>query len=256
MREKELKSAILDIEIPREMEQRLLNNCKEKQRRPVFNYRRPVWAAAACILVFVMLFGYPYLAKSPGSGNIELKMGESPLVIKAYASSPNGEIVYEDMNTGTEILMGRYSMGISSVPGFPFQFSYPGTTIELTVDKGELILWNRSPGGGYIETAGNPHNISEQGTVYWRPIMRDSTTNEYLPGLADSAIIDYKITKKGHIIGIGMIKIDTTNPEAGAYSAKLILSTGFPKVDGKYQRVTEQDIQRIREEALKEHDAD
>jgi hypothetical protein len=248
MKEKELKSAILDIEIPKGMDQRLIEGCKGRQRRPVFNHRRPLLAAAACILAFVMLFGYPYLTKSPGSGNLELKMGESPLVIKVHASSRNGEIIFEDMKPGAKILRGGYPAGISSVPGFPFEFSYPGTTIELAVDNGEFIIHNY-----VIERLGNTYTINEEGLVYWRPIIHDSNTNELLPGLVEDAVIDYKIIENGHIVGMGIIKISQEN---FVYSAELILSTGFPKVGGKYQRVTEEDIKRIREEALEGYDAD
>lgn len=66
-------------------------------------------------------------------------------------------------------------------------------------------------------------------------------------GKAESAAIEYLILDGDHIVGYGLIQLSSTDR---VYSAKLVLSTGFPKVDGKYQKVTEEKLQEIRQEIL------
>ncbi len=247
MNKKELKTSILGIEIPEEIEQRLIKGVKVKQKRPIYRYKRPI-LVAACMMI-IMLIGIPYFSQNPSNGNIHLTIGESPLIVKAYAATTDGEIEFEDMPVGTEIVIGGYSIAMSVVPGFPFRFYYPNSTIEVTVDNGGLITWE----DGRIENKGNTHIISgdgemDWGNILWRPFKpgkNDETSSE----LAESAIIDYVVMENGNIVGMGIIKISSEN---WFYTAELVMSIGFPKVDGAYQRVTEKDILRIREDALGE----
>ena len=247
MQKNDLKATIMDIKIPDEMEQRLIKNCISKKKRGNFNYRKPVFAAVACMLVVIMSFGIPYFTKSPTTGNIELIMGNSPLIVRAYAVGGHEEMVFEDMSLGTEILMGQYSIAMSIVPGFPFKFSYPHTTIELSVDNGEFILWDIEAGGGIIERMGNSHSINGEGYILWQPFTLDSG-----PDLVETAIIDYRIIENGHVVGMGIIKIDS---KKWLYSAELLLCSGFPKVEGQYQKVTAEKVQKIREQTLKAYNA-
>ena len=249
MRPNELKESISKITIPDAMERRLIQNCTS-QKAKAFSFRKPVYAAVACILALVMLVGIPYLARN-FAGDIELVMGASPLVIHAAATSEGNEYVFEDIAAGTEILMGRYSPPMNVVPGLPFNFSYPGTEIELTVNAGVLILWDvgisnvdgflafDGTGTSRLERVGKAHTIIDEGCIFWDPFTED--------GLAESAVIEYRILDGDHIVGYGLIQLSSTDR---VYSAKLVLSTGFPKVDGKYQKVTEESLQKLRQEIL------
>jgi len=234
MKPSELKESISKITIPDAMERRLIQDCTS-QKAKVFSFRKPAYAAVACILALVMLVGIPYFVRN-SAGDIELVLGNSPLVIQAAAASDNNTFVFEDISAGTEILMGRYSPPMNVVPGLPFKFSYPGTKIELTVDAGVLILWDVG-----IERVGNA-TIIDEGCILWDPFTED--------GLAESAVIEYRILDGDHIVGYGLIQLSSTDR---VYSAKLVLSTGFPKVDGKYQKVTEESLQKIREEVLEKN---
>lgn len=249
MRPNELKESISKITIPDAMERRLIQNCTS-QKAKVFSFRKPVYAAVACILALVMLVGIPYLARN-SAGDIELVLGSSPLVIQAAAASDNNTFVLKDIGAGTEIMLGKYSPPMNVVPGLPFHFTYPGTEIELTVDAGVLILWDvgisnvdgflafDGTGTSTFERVGNAHTIIDEGCIFWDPFTED--------GLAESAVIEYRVLDGDHIVGYGLIQLSSTDR---VYSAKLVLSTGFPKVDGKYQKVTKESLQKIRQEIL------
>lgn len=249
MKPSELKESISKITIPYAMERRLIDNCTT-QKKIAFTFKRPVYAAVASILVIALLVGIPYFARNSG-GEIELVMGASPLVIHAAATSEGNEYVFEDIAAGTEILMGRYSPPMNVVPGLPFNFSYPGTEIELTVDAGVLILWGvgisnvdgvlafDGTGTPTLERVGKAHTFIDEGCIFWDPFTE--------AGLAESAVIEYRILDGDHIVGYGLIQLSSTDR---VYSAKLVLSTGFPKVDGKYQKVTEESLQKLRQEIL------
>ena len=248
MKPSELKESISKITIPDAMERRLIDNCST-QKKKAFTFKRPVYAAVASILVIALLVGIPYFARNSG-GEIELVMGASPLVIHAAATSEGNEYVFEDIAAGTEILMGRYSPPMNVVPGLPFNFSYPGTEIELTVDAGVLILWDVgiSNVDGVLafdgtdtcalKRVGKAH-ISGEGSIFWDPFTED--------GIVESAVIEYRVLDGDHIVGYGLIQLSSTDR---VYSAMLVLSTGFPKVDGKYQKVTEESLQKMRQEVL------
>lgn len=252
MKASELQQAIGDIRIPDTLETRLVRNCSKRSSRR-FAYRKPPEIALACMLVVAMLVGIPYLIKNPATGDLELVMVDSPLVIRVAAAAADNQLVVEDFISGTEILLGRYSLAMNSVPGFPFFFSYPGTSIELAVDNGQFLLWDKGisivdgylgtkGGSGQIERVGNTHLICGEGYVFWVPY-----TEEVKGLLPTGAVIEYRIRVENHVVGFGIIKIDSKDY---SYSAKLLLSTRFPKVEGRYQSVKEEDLEKLKQQVL------
>lgn len=258
MKLSELQQAISTIKIPEALERKLIHNCTGKKARPV-SYRRVTGLATACMLLIVMLVGIPFLVKNPTTGNMELMMADSPLVIQVAAASDNNEYVVENIAAGTKIVLGRYHLVMSCVPGFPFFFSYPGTYIELTVDNGQLALWDQEPslvdghlttrgtdtGSGKVEAVGNTYTVNGEGRVFWQPFTAD------VEDLPETAVIEYRVCRDNHVIGYGIIQIDCKDY---VYSAKLLLATGFPPVDGKYQNVTAEALQEMKQQVLGQGD--
>lgn len=253
MRPEDLKDSISKITIPNAVEGRLLENCTRLKAKS-FNFRKLTRVAVACVLAIGLLLGVPYFSRNL-VGNNELVLGNSPLVFKAAALTDDNIYVLEDIAAGADIYLGKYVAVMNSLPGFPLHLSYPGTAIELNVDRGQFLLWDtairfsdgnfttsgKGPGSGGIDFVGNTYTMDDQGWIFWSPLAE---------GIVESATIDYRIREGNHIIGYGVIGISSKD---GYYSAKLLLSAGFPKVDGKYQKVTENKLQEMREEIVEKN---
>lgn len=260
MKPDDLKQAIYAIKVPDKLESRLLRSYRDKPASR-FNYRKSVGIAMACMLVISMLIGIPYLTKDPASGNLELVIIDSPLVVQTLAATADNELIAENLTTGTEILLGWYSAALNCVPGFPFFFSYPEQSIELTVNNGQFLLWDvditvadgylgtggKTRRSGIVEQIGNAHTIDGEGYIFWVPFQADDAFQKPLP---DAAVIEYRIYEGTNITGYGIIEIYLKDAQAGSYAARLLLSNGFPKVNGKYQNVTEADLADLKDQVV------
>ena len=249
MKPEDLKKSVTKLTIPLPAKERVLAACGGPSKT---SYRfKPAKVAIACLLTIALLLGVPYLYRNPG-GETQLVMGISPLVIKAAAESGE-QLILEDFAVWTEIDLGRYVPVMNYVPGFPFHFSAPGAKIELFADGGEFVHWDcgieietdrslsfTGSGSGTLVWSGHNYSCHDEGWVFWQPLTEG--------GLVESAIIEYKTVVAEQITGYGIIQIDAQGN--GKYSAQLLLSTGFPQVEGQHQKVTAKDLEKLRAKVL------
>lgn len=196
--------------------------------------KKPIWlkgAIAACLCVVLAL---GMLIKSPTSGEV----GPGFLVITAYAASSDEEMI---MQEGIELPLDyNWSLAISSRPGLPLKLSadeYPNVTFEVSVDNGKLLLWENNK----ISAMSSPFEVENGTTIYWTNIYR--ADEKYM---GTTAYINIIIRDGKNILGYAVVNIytsDLENAPAQSYYAKLLKSVSFPKVDGKYQKITSEYVQ-------------
>lgn len=244
----ELKAAVSGITIPEARRRRILTDKPTPRRFQL----RLVRLVVAGLVVFALLIGIPHLYRNP-AGKTELVLGSSPLVLKVAALEEE-RYKLEDISVWQEIDLGKYVPVMNCVPGFPFHFSAPGMEIMVTVDAGELIYWDIGitysdgylvtggwkTGSGEIDRVGKTYSYQEDGWIYWQPLTEE--------GLAEAALMEYRLMEGGHIYGYGLIELNAQ--KNGRYTATLLQSVGFPWVDGKPQGVTEAGLDKIRAKAL------
>ena len=81
---------------------------------------------------------------------INLPFNNEGLIIKAYAEENfnlENDDSYVEMKLNTKVLIESYSPLMSSVPGMPFEISYEGAEINISVDKGDILYWDGSKEG-------------------------------------------------------------------------------------------------------------
>lgn len=102
------------------------------------------------------------------------------------------------------------------------------TVFECTVDKGYLVISNDDSGKNVI--------IESDETIYWTPY------DDKLATWTDLAYVQIVLKDEDNIIGYAIIEIKQ-NPEYGLnYDAEILKSVVFPKVNGQYQSITEEDV--------------
>lgn len=198
--------------------------------------KKPIWfkwsAMAACLCV-ALIFGL--LIKIPTSNKT---IAPGFLVITAYAASSDEEMI---MQEGVELPLNyNWSMAISSRPGLPLKLSadeYPNVTFEISFEEGTLLLWEDNT----IAAMNSPLEIGNDTTIYWTNVY--PTFEEYMGA---TAYINIVIREEENIVGYAVVKIytnDLENAPTQSYNAKLLKSVSFPKVNGKYQRITSEYVQ-------------
>ena len=74
------------------------------------------------------------------------------------------------MKLNTKILIESYSPLMSSVPGMPFEISYEGAEINISVDKGNILYWDGSKkGDSKVYNQGKNCTFNDSHKIYWSP---------------------------------------------------------------------------------------
>ena len=118
-----------------------------------------------------------------------------------------------------EELLEEYSLGMNSVPGFPFRIDVADgmeydpvlQSINVSVDRGELNQWNRET--GIVVSKGRSDSVSRGETLYWSPL--DGQT----PMEISKATISIEATFDNTVIGRQQIHL--IRDESGNYHAKV-----------------------------------
>lgn len=226
--------------------------------------RRLLGLIIAAVIILGVFIGIPYLRERLAPEKQGLVITASPLVVRTATIAPNEELVAEDLITDLEVVLGERSLVLNYLPGYPFIFSYPEQSIELTINNGKFLLWDIDMAkvedclttGGYdsesaqVEAVGNTHRINGEGCVFWLPVPGAG----YGGLLPDAAVIEYRVYEDSHIAGYGIIEISLKDVESESYAAKLLLAAEFPQVATKYQDVTEKDLVELKKQALASSD--
>lgn len=232
--------------------------------------RKTLWlkrgALAACLcLIVVTSFVVPRLSdyaghdKSPSS-NIVTAPGVLTLTASAASLDEDTTIEFPSeetiiMQEGIEVpITYNWNPAMSSRPGIPLNLSAPGyqnTTFEVSVDGGELLLWEEDNTITHMST---PLYVENGTTIYWSTLSQSTSgsveTMEHSP-----AYIDIVILEDTTIVGYAVVKIeldhlDSTTKDPYTYYATLVKSISFPKVNGGYQNITYEYV-RMEMEQLK-----
>lgn len=155
--------------------------------------------ALTSIFIIIMIFGFPFFhnnrSTTTQSGKQQLFSG---FIVMAYGENK----VLTEIKPNTKFLLGKYSLTMNNVPGFPMKIvCSDADTIKLTATAGEFLLW--TPENPNIQSKGQKFEIKSGDTVYWSPL----DNKELSKSVADCsiAIKAYKASKE---IGSNLIKIN------------------------------------------------
>lgn len=196
---------------------------------------RPVWkhwgVAAACLCIALLAW---VLMPSPSS---DVVTEPACLNITTQAAASGEEWV---MQKGVEIPVDLdWNPAMSSRPGLPLRLSDPGhpdAAFEISVEGGELLLWEENR----VTRVESPFSAPNGTTVYWSSLSQKGE-NSFDASAGHRAYIDIVIREGEHLIGYAVvqIRIDGANDaQPYTYSATLLQSVYYPKVNGDYQGIT------------------
>ena len=179
----------------------------------------------AAVLVFVLHFasvGADIIIDSDSGGM-------APLVITAYGLTEDGEIETSSilLEEGVDICLGSYSPLMSSVPGFPFSFSYPDAQLKIAVDAGSLCRWENSR----VTDLGDHVQLNGGGTLYWNPMGADGAA-------VQSSLLEFQVWKGSQLVGAGWIRISCQGEELPTYTAQLLATVCTEDTEGASQLLT------------------
>lgn len=132
---------------------------------------------------------------------INLPFNNEGLIIKAYAEENfnlENDDSYVEMKLNTKVLIESYSPLMSSVPGMPFEISYEGAEINISVDKGNILYWDGSKeGDSKVYNQGKNCTFNDSHEIYWSPSY-DEDSNK--------GIMTIEVIKNGKIIEEAIIQ--------------------------------------------------
>lgn len=203
-----------EIKADENLKQKIIYSIKESKNieAPIaFRFKKiAAVAAIACTFIIIIIFGlHPFsnlvsTKQAPANNSVIA----SSLAITAYASDGTSQ----NMKPNVDILIGKYSLAMSSVPGFPFKVTCAkSNTIKITATSGEFISW--TPSNGKIEYRGKSLEIKSGSTIYWSPVAHGNDT------VAENCKISIKANNKTSATFESSIQINCDNY---SYTARLI----------------------------------
>lgn len=196
-----------EIKADDELKRKITKNVRQNnsKKAPSFYTKRKPIIAAACLFALVITFCIPYI----NTKNKESNALFDKLAITAYAA--DGTPI--EVKPNVEFPLGKYSIAISCVPGFPIKITCNDVdTFKLVATDGSFILWDRSD--GQIKDIGKELEIKSGNTVYWGPINPNSDD------LASNCTIFIKAYKNNKKLGSNTIRIECA--ENFSYTGKLV----------------------------------
>lgn len=244
-------------------------NYKQKAKRPGW-IKWGAMAACICLIAVAVMTIPSFLRQQENNGvkvnekaaTQDLVAAPGILMLTAYAASPDGDIMTElpideeiIMQEGIEVPLNyNWSLAMSSRPGIPLKLStpeYPDLIFEVLVDGGELLFW----GAGDIKYLGSSYKAENDSTIYWTS-MTQTEEGDFELYTENEAYINIIMREEKNIVGYAVVEIYKGGLEdepSHTYYAKLLKSTSFPKVNGKYQNVSSEyvasEAERIKSEA-------
>lgn len=228
-----------------------------------FNYKKKVkragwikWGAMAaglCLLAVIVIIASSLLRSQESDGDNEQLFSAQDviaepgfLMLTVYAASPDENVTAElpadeevIMEEGMEVHLNyNWNLAMSSRPGIPLTLSapeYPYSIFEVSVDGGELLLWETE-----IVHLGSSYSAENNTTVYWTS-MTPTGDGDFELYRGSDIYINIVIREENNIVGYAVVEIYSDGLEddpSQIYCAKLLRSVSFPKVNGEYQEVT------------------
>ena len=167
MKEKELLKKAVEKNIinKEEIYKNAINIAKSstlnKKQSFIMKNKKLIIAISMCLL-FVL-----------GVKIINSSFNNEGLIIKAYAEENfnlENDDSYVEMKLNTKVLIESYSPLMSSVPGMPFEISYEGAEINISVDKGNILYWDGSKeGDSKVYNQGKNCTFNDSHKIYWSP---------------------------------------------------------------------------------------
>lgn len=162
-------------------------------------------------------------------------MAESLLSVTCFTLTDDS---MEEIELKESILLPReadWTMAINVVPGLPLELSYPDEYVNFTVRTSDGVFRNNV--NGESKFYGKEVELPNNSTIYWNNLS-DNNENELLFNI--TSYLDIIIRSNEHIVGYAVIKIYpiTEFKQGHVYSAKMLKSVSFPKVDGEYQNIS------------------
>lgn len=169
--------------------------------------RKTAMIAVAAAFVLLLAIGGPLWLR--GNDSERPPAWFDGFAVTAYAA--DGAAI--DVKPNAEFPLGRYSMFMSSVPGFPVSVSAEGADrIEIRASAGELLSW--SPSDSRVRRQGDRMDLEVGETFYWSP---PSETESPAVASAELEITAYRQNEK-----LGKGRIDIESDDEGLYTAKWI----------------------------------
>lgn len=240
----------------------------EESIRPPRQIRTRILRFAAAAAVLALLLTLPGLFPNNG------EYVTIPGVLTVTAYSYQGSSDFKEVPMENSIVPSLFNDGycpvvINCVPGHPITFQIPegeNITLEISVNEGHLYDWNKDiVDGKFIkrEKTGihsQTFTISETMTLYWINSYDDPDTGKsvsFIPQRwhenSDSVIhngsrmeniyLDVVVYTEGHITGYSVLHIKPYYD--GGFQLVFVESKAYPKVDGEYQDITEEYVEKL-----------
>lgn len=254
--------------LPEEMVEEAIAPAQDPQRKRTAI--RVLRIAACFVVVIGLLFGIPQLQNS---GNDAVVIGPGLLAVKVCATSAHSSTYVEvALEEGVVIPENAFLGSTNSYVGIPIHlsvaaedFPFDKITYFLSSTAG---LYTDNTRRGYTADWFDTITCGNDSTVRW-DLMKESSTDWYDSRL-DHCFSKIVIYCKGHIIGYAVIYYNRLytdewakiHPEMEEFYAdldeplpldvffcSLIESVSFPKIDGKYQDISEEYVQECMNKA-------
>lgn len=174
-----------------------------------------------------------------------IALGVTSLLQTLWSDGPMSKIIEADRFDGIEFPWNHgWSLAVSVVPGLPIHFTdeRPAHTLTVTFSAGRLI----KIGKAQEVVLDQPVQMETGDTVYWLIVDQKSLEQK-----DDMHFVDVVIREQNHIVGYAVIKIAARIGKMGGkvYDASIVKNAEFPKVDGEYQAVSEEYVNKRISEA-------
>jgi hypothetical protein len=168
-----IKKAIEENSINKEevLENIIISVQRDEKKDSKLSYRRKDIIRLGISFILALLIISAGIIPRFSSGKIT-----SDFSLVVYASDSSGKKSEIVMEPNIQIGIAKYSLAMSSVPGFPFKYAGQNIkSVEFSADHGKFILW----GSDYkITEAGKSVKSDKDKYVYWSPVEGSNAVNE------------------------------------------------------------------------------
>ena len=158
------------------------NNLKEqilfkfKRKENVKIQKVIKYAVVPICMVFILFLGI-----SMNTNQIDSKNYIGTMKVYAYTMSEDNRIEQTELRDNVKIILKKYNMTISSVPGYPNMFEMDNIDyIHIEVINGSISLWNCHT--GEVKNLNNNYDLYDNATIYFN--VNDNTQIK-LTGIKD-----------------------------------------------------------------------